>query len=72
MSTIRILSYFLLTPMVFLPVRHLSYTSLLGIVSAASLVVVVMVDGWTKAEKPGSLRDPMVGWDGCDDVTAWV
>ncbi|OZJ03327.1 hypothetical protein BZG36_04222 [Bifiguratus adelaidae] len=59
MSTFRLISLFILTPLTFLPVRKLSYTSLLGIISAACLVIVVVVDGLTKEERPGSLRDPM-------------
>ncbi|RUP45844.1 transmembrane amino acid transporter protein-domain-containing protein [Jimgerdemannia flammicorona] len=59
MTTIHLGAFLILTPMVFLPVRNLSYTSLIGIISAASLVVVVMYDGLSKDERPGSLRDPM-------------
>jgi vesicular inhibitory amino acid transporter len=57
---IRLLSFFILTPMLFLPVRHLSYTSLLGIISAFSIIVVIVVDGVTKKDAPGSLIEPAV------------
>lgn len=46
--------------MLFLPVRHLSYTSLLGIISAFSIIIVIVVDGITKKEAPGSLVEPAV------------
>ncbi|KAI7872399.1 transmembrane amino acid transporter protein-domain-containing protein [Spinellus fusiger] len=55
---IRILSFLLLTPMLFLPVRHLSYTSLLGIISAFSIIFVIIVDGLSKPDAPGSLHEP--------------
>ncbi|RUS32491.1 transmembrane amino acid transporter protein-domain-containing protein [Jimgerdemannia flammicorona] len=53
-------AFLILTPTVFLPIRNLSYASLIGIISAASLVIVIMYDGLSKNERPGSLRDPMV------------
>ncbi|KAI8344155.1 transmembrane amino acid transporter protein-domain-containing protein [Chlamydoabsidia padenii] len=55
---IRLISFFVLTPMLFLPVRHLSYTSLLGIISAISILGVVTVDGVSKPDAPGSLITP--------------
>ncbi|KAI8088780.1 transmembrane amino acid transporter protein-domain-containing protein [Halteromyces radiatus] len=55
---IRVLSFLILTPMLFLPVRHLSYTSLLGIISAFSILGVVVVDGVSKSDAPGSLISP--------------
>ncbi|CAO3655920.1 unnamed protein product [Mucor fragilis] len=58
LKEIRVLSFFLLTPMLFLPVRHLSYTSLLGIISAFSIIIVIVVDGVTKKDAPGSLIEP--------------
>ncbi|KAI8391743.1 transmembrane amino acid transporter protein-domain-containing protein [Radiomyces spectabilis] len=57
---ISIACFIILTPMVFLPIRHLSYTSLLGIFSAVTVVVVVVVDGFSKNEAPGSLWEPAV------------
>lgn len=57
---IRILSFFILTPMIFLPVRHLSYTSLLGIISAFSIIIVIIIDGVGKKDAPGSLIQPAV------------
>ncbi|RUS32490.1 transmembrane amino acid transporter protein-domain-containing protein [Jimgerdemannia flammicorona] len=59
MVTIHLGAFLILTPMVFLPIRNLSYASLISIISAASLVVVIIYDGLSKSEKPGSLRDPM-------------
>ena len=57
-TEIRLVSFFILTPMLFLPVRHLSYTSLLGIISAFSIIIVIIVDGVTKKDAPGSLIEP--------------
>lgn len=47
-----------LIPTVFLPLSLLSYTSILGIVSTVLLVFVIMVDGFTKKDAPGSLWIP--------------
>lgn len=58
--TSRLLCFCLMTPFEFFPLRQLSMASLLGIVSCASLVLVVLVDGFCKHEQPGSLWDPMV------------
>ncbi|KAG0184353.1 hypothetical protein DFQ28_011349 [Apophysomyces sp. BC1034] len=55
---IRIISYFILTPTLFLPIRHLSYTSLLGIISVLSVLVVILLDGFSKPNTPGSLLEP--------------
>lgn len=60
LMSIRIASFVVLTPMLFLPIRKLAYTSLIGIVSCACLVTIVIYDGLSKKEKPGSLLDPMV------------
>lgn len=60
MLTIRIGSFIVLTPMLFLPIRKLAYTSLIGIVSCFCLVTIVLYDGVSKETKPGSLLDPMV------------
>lgn len=57
---LRLISFIILTPTLFLPVRYLSYTSLLGILSVFSLLLVILYDGFTKADAPGSLREPAV------------
>ncbi|PHH62413.1 hypothetical protein CDD81_7132 [Ophiocordyceps australis] len=41
-----------------LPLRWLSYTSVLGILSTFSIVCIVIVDGLVKPHAPGSLRHP--------------
>ncbi|KAJ8663757.1 hypothetical protein O0I10_000030 [Lichtheimia ornata] len=56
--TLRIISFFILTPMLFFPVRYLSYSSLLGIISALSIIGVMFYDGFTKHDAPGSLIEP--------------
>ncbi|KAI8067685.1 transmembrane amino acid transporter protein-domain-containing protein [Gilbertella persicaria] len=58
LKEVRVLSFFILTPMLFLPVRHLSYTSLLGIISAFSIITVMVIDGLSKKDAPGSLIEP--------------
>ncbi|KAI9259221.1 transmembrane amino acid transporter protein-domain-containing protein [Helicostylum pulchrum] len=54
---IRVISFFILTPTLFIPVRHLSYTSLLGILSVFSLLFVIIYDGLSKPTAPGSLHE---------------
>lgn len=56
----RMISLCILTPTVFLPIKKLAYTSLIGIIACFSLVVIVVYDGLSKYERPGSLFDPMV------------
>lgn len=56
----RIISLCILTPTVFLPVKKLAYTSLIGIIGCVSLVIIVLYDGLSKEQRPGSLFDPMV------------
>jgi vesicular inhibitory amino acid transporter len=56
----RILSYLILLPTVFLPIRKLAYTSLIGIIACICLVIIVLYDGVSKLSRPGSLHDPMV------------
>ncbi|KAJ5179620.1 hypothetical protein N7492_002830 [Penicillium capsulatum] len=47
-----------LVPLNFLPLRFLSVTSILGIISCTSIVVLICVDGLIKPDSPGSLRQP--------------
>ncbi|KAI9498695.1 transmembrane amino acid transporter protein-domain-containing protein [Zychaea mexicana] len=56
--SLRIASFLILTPMLFFPVRYLSYSSLLGIISAVSIILVMLYDGFTKVTSPGSLIEP--------------
>ena len=46
-------------PTTFLPLRFLSITSLIGIVSTLTLLVVIIADGSLKHDAPGSLHRPM-------------
>ncbi|KAG2222521.1 hypothetical protein INT45_012835 [Circinella minor] len=57
--TVRIISFFLLTPTMFLPMRKLALTSLVGILACVCLLMTVTVDGFSKSTRPGSLLDPM-------------
>ncbi|KAI7872845.1 transmembrane amino acid transporter protein-domain-containing protein [Spinellus fusiger] len=57
--TTRCISFVVLTPMSFMSIRKLAYTSLVGIVSCISLVIIVVYDGLSKETKPGSLWEPM-------------
>jgi vesicular inhibitory amino acid transporter len=57
--TFKVMAFFILTPTTYLAIRHLSYTSFVGILSSFTLVAVIFYDGATKLEHPGSLTDPM-------------
>ncbi|KAG9304121.1 hypothetical protein G9A89_001623 [Geosiphon pyriformis] len=56
--TLKVIGWIVMTPLTFMAIRYLSYFSLLGIFSAFTLVSVMIYDGLTKLEKPGSLIDP--------------
>ena len=56
----KILCGILLIPLNFMPLRYLSFSSILGILCCVGLVSVVIVDGLIKSHQPGSLRDPMI------------
>lgn len=60
LMTTRAISLCILTPTVFLPIKKLAYTSLIGIIGCISLVIIVSYDGLSKKTQPGSLYDPMV------------
>ncbi|KAI2722640.1 hypothetical protein DTO013E5_3970 [Penicillium roqueforti] len=47
-----------LLPLNFLPLRFLSITSILGIISCTSIVILICIDGFIKPDAPGSLRQP--------------
>lgn len=57
--TFKLVSFLILVPTTFLPLRILSLTSLLGIMSSFVLLAVIIADGTIKREAPGSLWDVM-------------
>ncbi|GAA99963.1 hypothetical protein E5Q_06666 [Mixia osmundae IAM 14324] len=58
-TTFKLIGFLIITPTVFLPLRLLSISSLVGIISVICLTVVISIDGGLKAERPGSLAHPM-------------
>lgn len=58
--TVRLLSFAILTPTLFLPMRKLAITSLIGIIACVALLVTVIANGLSKRTRPGSLWQPMV------------
>ncbi|KAJ5474836.1 hypothetical protein N7475_004402 [Penicillium sp. IBT 31633x] len=54
----KIVCGLMLIPLNFLPLRFLSITSILGIVSCTSIVLLICIDGLIKPDAPGSLRQP--------------
>jgi vesicular inhibitory amino acid transporter len=57
--TWKIVCGVILIPLSFLPLRMLSFTSILGVMSCFSITLAVWADGLIKSEAPGSLRQPM-------------
>ncbi|KAJ4486341.1 transmembrane amino acid transporter protein-domain-containing protein [Lentinula aciculospora] len=57
-NTYKVWGLLLLIPMVFLPLSLLSYTSILGIISTITIIIVILYDGLSKPDAPGSLRTP--------------
>ncbi|KAI5803172.1 transmembrane amino acid transporter protein-domain-containing protein [Geopyxis carbonaria] len=55
----KIIASVVLTPLSFLPLRVLSFSSILGILSTFSIFVIVVINGCLKPDAPGSLRQPM-------------
>ncbi|KAE8382129.1 transmembrane amino acid transporter protein-domain-containing protein [Aspergillus bertholletiae] len=49
---------FMLIPLNFVPLRFLSVTSILGIISCTSIVMLICLDGLLKLNGPGSLHEP--------------
>ncbi|KAK1751838.1 transmembrane amino acid transporter protein-domain-containing protein [Echria macrotheca] len=49
---------FILIPLNFLPLRLLSFTSIVGIISCLSIVLILVLDGFIKPTAPGSLLEP--------------
>ncbi|KAH7345347.1 transmembrane amino acid transporter protein-domain-containing protein [Rhizoctonia solani] len=51
----KILGLIILLPSIFLPLHLLSFASLLGILATVFIIIVIFVDGFSKAQAPGSL-----------------
>lgn len=54
----KVIAAIILVPLAFLPLRLLSFTSILGILSCFGIVICVFIDGLIKPDTPGSLRQP--------------
>jgi vesicular inhibitory amino acid transporter len=54
----KIVCGIILVPLSFLPLRFLSFTSILGIMSCFLIVAAVFIDGLIKPDSPGSLLSP--------------
>ncbi|KAK9380240.1 transmembrane amino acid transporter protein-domain-containing protein [Kockiozyma suomiensis] len=58
-TQLKILAFFILSPLSFLPLSVLSFSSILGILSTFSILVIVFIDGLIKTQQPGTLWHPM-------------
>ncbi|KAF1851008.1 vacuolar amino acid transporter-like protein 1 [Cucurbitaria berberidis CBS 394.84] len=54
----KIVCGLILIPLSFLPLRFLSFTSILGVMSCFGITLAVWVDGLIKPDSPGSIRQP--------------
>lgn len=54
----KIVCGIILIPLSFVPLRLLSFTSILGILSCFGIVLTIIIDGLIKPHTPGSLRQP--------------
>ncbi|KXT03426.1 hypothetical protein AC578_1552 [Pseudocercospora eumusae] len=54
----KIVCGIILIPLSFVPLRYLSFTSILGILCCFGIVLAVLIDGLIKPHTPGSLREP--------------
>ncbi|KAI7157139.1 vacuolar amino acid transporter-like protein 1 [Hortaea werneckii] len=54
----KIVCGIILIPLGFVPLRFLSFTSVLGILSCLGIVLAIFVDGLIKPHTPGSIREP--------------
>lgn len=64
-TTYKIIGFLIMTPTCYLPLRILSFSSILGIICTVGLVLIVVYTGITTDEAPGSLiTNPM-------DTTFW-
>jgi vesicular inhibitory amino acid transporter len=58
----KLIAFGILTPPSLLPLRILSFSSILGIIATFGVVFIVLFDGFYKPEGPGSLLQPMTTW----------
>ncbi|CAG8475036.1 8592_t:CDS:2 [Funneliformis caledonium] len=56
---LKVIAWMIMTPLTLITIRHFSYLTLFGILSAICLVSFMIIDGFAKHERPGSLIDPM-------------
>ncbi|KAE8359981.1 transmembrane amino acid transporter protein-domain-containing protein [Aspergillus caelatus] len=54
----KLICGFMLIPLNFVPLRLLSVTSILGIISCTSIIILICLDGLLKPNGPGSLHEP--------------
>jgi len=54
----KVFAGFILTPLSFMPLRVLSFSSILGIFCCLSITLIIIIDGLIKPTAPGSLRQP--------------
>ncbi|CAG8435541.1 7793_t:CDS:2 [Funneliformis mosseae] len=56
---LKLISFFIITPFTWMPMHFLSYASIFGIISTLSVAAVILIDGFSKLEPPGSILNPM-------------
>ncbi|CAG8472821.1 8472_t:CDS:2 [Gigaspora rosea] len=56
---LKIISWAILVPSTLIDMKYLSYSSILGVLTAVFLTVVILINGFINNEQPGSLLNPM-------------
>ncbi|CED82422.1 Amino acid transporters [Phaffia rhodozyma] len=54
----KIVSFFIIAPLSFMPLHFLSYTSFLGITTSFILIAIVLLNGFMATSSPGSILHP--------------
>ncbi|OCH96489.1 hypothetical protein OBBRIDRAFT_6015 [Obba rivulosa] len=58
-NTYKLLGLAILIPTVLMPLSVLSYASILGLLSTLLIIAIILIDGFSKPDSPGSLWSPM-------------
>lgn len=59
-NTYKIIGFFIIAPTTLLPLHLLSIPSLLSFFSSVLLILILVIDGLTKKDAPGSIIDPAI------------
>jgi vesicular inhibitory amino acid transporter len=58
-DTYKLIGFFIVAPTTLLPLHLLSIPSIMSLVSSTVVILILLIDGFTKKTAPGSLVDPV-------------